>query len=116
MVLRGVFLMTRPELDWFYGGGAGGFSWTLRPRLFEDPMVEARWRLVDEVARIATEIACGKGRKKLSVRLKVGDCEAKATANVRLFFPAFATNNPGGGEPNWFYYWKQTSAAVGRRM
>lgn len=25
MVLRGVFLMTRAELDWFYGGGAGGF-------------------------------------------------------------------------------------------
>lgn len=25
MVLRGVFLMTRPELDWFYGGGAGQF-------------------------------------------------------------------------------------------
>lgn len=25
MVLRGVFLMTRGELDWFYGGGAGTF-------------------------------------------------------------------------------------------
>jgi proline iminopeptidase len=25
MVLRGVFLMTRSELDWFYGGGAGAF-------------------------------------------------------------------------------------------
>lgn len=25
MALRGVFLMTRPELDWFYGGGAGKF-------------------------------------------------------------------------------------------
>lgn len=25
MVLRGVFLMTRAELDWFYGGGAGVF-------------------------------------------------------------------------------------------
>ncbi|KNG93669.1 prolyl aminopeptidase [Pseudaestuariivita atlantica] len=25
LVLRGVFLMTRPELDWFYGGGAGRF-------------------------------------------------------------------------------------------
>ncbi|WP_353341163.1 prolyl aminopeptidase [Pelagimonas sp. KU-00592-HH] len=25
LVLRGVFLMTRPELDWFYGGGAGHF-------------------------------------------------------------------------------------------
>jgi proline iminopeptidase len=25
LVLRGVFLMTRSELDWFYGGGAGAF-------------------------------------------------------------------------------------------
>lgn len=25
MVLRGIFLMTGPELDWFYGGGAGRF-------------------------------------------------------------------------------------------
>ncbi len=25
LILRGVFLMTRPELDWFYGGGAGKF-------------------------------------------------------------------------------------------
>lgn len=25
LVLRGVFLMTQAELDWFYGGGAGGF-------------------------------------------------------------------------------------------
>lgn len=25
LVLRGVFLMTKPELTWFYGGGAGAF-------------------------------------------------------------------------------------------
>ncbi|PIE12072.1 MAG: prolyl aminopeptidase [Rhodobacterales bacterium] len=25
LILRGVFLMTEPELDWFYGGGAGAF-------------------------------------------------------------------------------------------
>ena len=25
LVMRGIFLMTRPELDWFYGGGAGKF-------------------------------------------------------------------------------------------
>lgn len=25
LVLRGVFTMTKPELDWFYGGGAGAF-------------------------------------------------------------------------------------------
>ncbi len=32
LVLRGVFLMTQRELDWFYGGGAGAF-W---PDLWED--------------------------------------------------------------------------------
>ncbi|NNG02144.1 MAG: hypothetical protein HKM93_22360 [Desulfobacteraceae bacterium] len=53
------------------------------------------------------------GPKKLYVRLKVGDCEVEATSHVRIYFPAFAANNPGGSEPNWFYYWKQTSAAVG---
>lgn len=31
LVLRGVFLMTKPEIDWFYGGGAGKF-W---PELWE---------------------------------------------------------------------------------
>lgn len=31
MVLRGVFLMTKAELDWFYGGGAGAFY----PELWE---------------------------------------------------------------------------------
>jgi len=31
LVLRGVFLMTKPELDWFYGGGVGRF-W---PELWE---------------------------------------------------------------------------------
>lgn len=31
LVLRGVFLMTKPEIDWFYGGGAGRF-W---PELWE---------------------------------------------------------------------------------
>ena len=25
LILRGIFLMTQPELDWFYGGGAGQF-------------------------------------------------------------------------------------------
>jgi len=32
LVLRGVFLMTQAELDWFYGGGAGQF-W---PELWAD--------------------------------------------------------------------------------
>ncbi|KAF0676355.1 prolyl aminopeptidase [Profundibacterium mesophilum] len=37
LVLRGVFLMTRAELDWFYGGGAGQF-WPDVWRKFVDPV------------------------------------------------------------------------------
>lgn len=32
---------------------------------------------------------------------------------VRLFFPRDAKNNPKGSEPNWYYYWQQTSAGHG---
>lgn len=40
LVLRGVFLMTRAELDWFYGGGAGAFFPDLWQR-FLAPIPEA---------------------------------------------------------------------------
>jgi proline iminopeptidase len=40
LVLRGVFLMTRGELDWFYGGGAGAFWPDLWER-FQAPIPEA---------------------------------------------------------------------------
>lgn len=40
LVLRGVFLMTRAELDWFYGGGAGAFFPDLWSR-FVEPIPEA---------------------------------------------------------------------------
>lgn len=39
MILRGIFLMTRPELDWFYGGGAGRF-WPEAWARFTDPIPE----------------------------------------------------------------------------
>jgi hypothetical protein len=31
-----------------------------------------------------------------------------------VLFPRDASNNPDGNVPNWFYYWRQTSAAQGR--
>jgi proline iminopeptidase len=40
MVLRGVFLMTRSELDWFYNGGAGAFFPDLWHR-FVSPIPES---------------------------------------------------------------------------
>jgi proline iminopeptidase len=39
LMLRGVFLMTQAELDWFYGGGAGRFFPDLWAR-FTDPIPE----------------------------------------------------------------------------
>jgi hypothetical protein len=43
-----------------------------------------------------------------------GSCdEITSSAQVRLFFPRDADNNPDGTEPNWFYYWNQTPARVG---
>lgn len=32
---------------------------------------------------------------------------------VEIFFPRDATNHPGGGTPNWYYYWSQTAASYG---
>lgn len=39
MILRGVFLMERRELDWFYGGGAGAF-WPDQWARFVEPIPE----------------------------------------------------------------------------
>ncbi len=51
LILRGVFLMTRRELDWFYGGGAGRFFPELWQRFVEpvpeaerDDLLGAYWR------------------------------------------------------------------------
>ena len=38
------------------------------------------------------------------------DCKASTSTQIRLFYPATATNNYEEKEPNWFYYWKQTPA------
>jgi hypothetical protein len=53
------------------------------------------------------------GLKTITATLKHNRCQAQAQKELRFFFPALAKNNPGGAEPNWFYYWAQTSACVG---
>ncbi len=53
------------------------------------------------------------GPKTVTATVKKDRCEAQAQKEVRLFFPTFAKNNPGGAAPNWFYYWSQTAARVG---
>jgi hypothetical protein len=39
--------------------------------------------------------------------------ELKAEKKIYLFFDRDASNNPKGLEPNWYYYWQQTSAGNG---
>ena len=46
LVLRGVFLATRTELDWFYGGGAGRFWPDLWERFIEPIPAEERGDLI----------------------------------------------------------------------
>jgi proline iminopeptidase len=46
LVLRGVFLMTRAEIDWFYGGGAGAFFPDLWQRFIAPIPEEERGDLV----------------------------------------------------------------------
>jgi len=53
------------------------------------------------------------GPKKITAVVIKDRCQAQAEKEVRLFFPLLAKNNSGGADPNWFYYWKQTSACVG---
>lgn len=53
------------------------------------------------------------GKKTVSATLDAGGCQAQATREFSVFFPRDATNHPGGGTPNWFYYWSQTKAKKG---
>ncbi len=40
-------------------------------------------------------------------------CGSVRPLTVEVFFPIDGRNNPGGTDPNWFYYWMQTSARNG---
>lgn len=53
------------------------------------------------------------GSKTITAVVKKDRCQGQAQKELRFFFPALAKNNPGGSDPNWFYYWKQTSACIG---
>jgi hypothetical protein len=52
------------------------------------------------------------GRQKVKARLKVDGCSIEETKEVLIFYPRDEKNNPQGKYPNWFYYWKQTPAAM----
>jgi len=45
------------------------------------------------------------------VKADADDCSDSVTFD--LFFPEEAKSHPGGGTPNWYYYWYQTTAKYG---
>jgi hypothetical protein len=52
----------------------------------------------------------GLGNKAFTASVSNKNCHTSTTRSVKLFFPRNGKNNPGGSNPNWFYYWKQTPA------
>jgi hypothetical protein len=57
----------------------------------------------------------GFGPQSIEAGIDAKGCKATASRTVRLFYPRDATNNPGSKQPNWFYYWSQTSARSGAK-
>jgi hypothetical protein len=49
------------------------------------------------------------GPKRLTATIG-GTCDCEREEIVRTFYPDVADDHPDDGTPNWFYYWKQTSA------
>ena len=52
------------------------------------------------------------GIQKVKARIKIDGCTIEDTKEIMIFYPRDAKNNPEGKYPNWFYYWKQTPAAM----
>ena len=51
------------------------------------------------------------GPKTIQAVVNVGGCTTSEAREIKVFYLRDAANNPGGQQPNWFYYWKQTPAA-----
>ncbi|UCE67474.1 MAG: hypothetical protein JSU85_05515, partial [Candidatus Zixiibacteriota bacterium] len=48
------------------------------------------------------------GLKQVKMELMDGGQPiSEKTTNIQVFFPRDESNNPGGNDPNWFYYWSQ---------
>lgn len=84
LVLRGVFLGTQDELDWFYGGGAGRFYPDLWAR-FVDPIPEAE--RADLIAAYSQRLFSGVFAQEARFARLWSDWEnALATVEPRGFF------------------------------
>ncbi|MEM6825933.1 MAG: prolyl aminopeptidase [Pseudomonadota bacterium] len=88
LVLRGVFLMTQAELDWFYGGGAGQF-W---------PDVWANFeRLIPEDER--SDLIAAYHRRLFSGDLALETRFARAWAGWENTLASIANDGPGAESP-----------------
>jgi hypothetical protein len=102
------------------------------PELFLD---KVEWKIPEKTGSIPTYVPNTRKGKKITLGYKKlpkfnsdfgettieayvdlgGKCgEYRASRKVKLFFPREGTKNPSGpSEPNWYYYWQQTSAGRG---
>ncbi len=95
-------------------GRAGDVEWTL-------PEIPGSVRLVNPVDsrgpyltvtyKLLPENNTSFGEKTITARIRSGACKAEESKKIKIFYPSIAENNPGGRDPNWFYYWSQTPAA-----
>ena len=88
LVLRGVFLMTKRELDWFYGGGAGAF-W---------PDVWSRFtEIIPEDER--DDLIAAYNRRLFSGDLPMETRFARAWASWENTLASISNDGPGGDSP-----------------
>jgi len=88
LVLRGVFLMTQRELDWFYGGGAGAFWPDVWSRFTEIVPEEEHGNLI-----------AAYNRRLFSGDLAVETRFARAWASWENTLASIANEGPGGESP-----------------
>lgn len=95
LVLRGVFLMTRPELDWFYGGGAAQFwpeEWSrftsLIPEDEQDDMIAAYHKRLfcDDLEVQTTYARAWAGWESALAVLEPGDQRGQSPADYARAF------------------------------
>ncbi|MHB0875874.1 MAG: hypothetical protein ACYC5O_07505 [Anaerolineae bacterium] len=98
---------------------AGDLVWTFPDisgaELVTDPTDPAKGMMVGFTYTGMPSENSGFGNKEFEASFDTveGTCEDPEPRQARVLFPRDAKNNPGGSEPNWFYYWSQTSAAQG---
>jgi len=88
LVVRGIFLMTRAELDWFYGGGAGQFWPDVWARFVEPIPEDERHDLIGAYAR-----------RLFSDDLMQETRYARSWASWENTLASISNDGPGGDSP-----------------